>query len=39
MQLWQDGLFIAMANNASDASAYFHLPTGRVVEIGAQISV
>lgn len=39
MPLWQDGLFIAMANNASDASAYFHLPTGRVVEIGAQISV
>jgi KUP system potassium uptake protein len=39
MPLWQDQLFIAMANSASDASGYFHLPTGRVVEIGAQISV
>lgn len=39
MPLWQDRIFIAMANNASDASGYFHLPTDRVVEIGAQISV
>ncbi len=39
MPLWQDKLFIAMANNASDASQYFHIPTGRVVEIGAQITV
>ncbi len=39
MPVWQDKLFIALAHNASDASAYFHIPTGRVVEIGAQISV
>lgn len=39
MPFWQDKLFIAMASNASDASAYFHIPTERVVEIGAQISV
>jgi KUP system potassium uptake protein len=39
MPLWQDKLFIAMANGAGDASAYFHLPTGRVVEIGAQLTV
>jgi KUP system potassium uptake protein len=39
MPFWQDNLFISMANSASDASAYFHLPTGRVVEIGAQINV
>ena len=39
MPFWQDKLFISMANSASDASAYFHLPTGRVVEIGAQINV
>jgi KUP system potassium uptake protein len=39
MPLWQDQIFIAMANNASDASGYFHLPMGRVVEIGSQISV
>lgn len=39
MPIWQDKLFIVMAHNASDASAYFHIPTDRVVEIGAQISV
>ena len=39
MPLWQDNLFIALANNATDASEYFHIPTGRVVEIGAQIAV
>ncbi len=39
MPIWQDKLFIAMAHNASDASAYFHIPTDRVVEIGAQINV
>lgn len=36
---WQDALFIALANNASDATDYFHIPTGLVVEIGAQIAV
>jgi KUP system potassium uptake protein len=39
MPLWQDYLFIALAQNASDASAYFHIPTNRVVEIGSQLSV
>ena len=39
MPLWQDHLFIALAQNAADASAYFHIPTNRVVEIGTQLSV
>ncbi len=39
MPRWQDNLFILMSRNASDASVYFHIPTGRVVEIGAQVSV
>ena len=39
MPLWQDQLFIRLAQNATDASSYFHIPTGRVVEIGAQVSV
>ncbi len=39
MPLWQDRLFITLARNASDASNYFRLPTGRVVEIGAQIVI
>jgi KUP system potassium uptake protein len=39
MPRWQDDLFIALAQNASDASVYFHIPTNRVVEIGTQISI
>ena len=37
MPFWQDKLYIALAKNASDATAYFQIPTGRVVEIGTQI--
>jgi KUP system potassium uptake protein len=39
MPAWQDNLFIIMAHNASDASEYFRIPTGRVVEIGSQITI
>lgn len=37
IRYWQDRLFIRLARNASDATEYFHIPTGRVVEIGTQI--
>ena len=37
MPLWVDRIFIAMAKNATDATEYFHIPTGRVVEIGTQV--
>ena len=30
---------MALARNASDASAYFQIPTGRVVEIGTQVTL
>jgi KUP system potassium uptake protein len=39
MPFWQDKLFIAMARNANDASAYFRLPPGRVIEVGSQVMV
>jgi KUP system potassium uptake protein len=39
MPFWQDRLFIMLARNASDATDYFHIPTGRVVEIGTQIVI
>ena len=39
MPLWQDRLFIFLAQNADDASSYFQLPTDRVVEIGTQVTV
>ncbi len=39
MPRWQDRLFIGLATSASDASDFFHLPTGRVVEVGTQVTV
>ena len=39
MPLWQDRLFIGMTKMAHDASAFFQIPTGRVVEIGTQLNV
>ena len=39
MPRWQDRLFIALGAIANDASSYFHIPTGRVVEVGTQVTV
>src|SRR5712675_2723628 len=39
MPRWQDHLFIGLAKSASDASDFFHIPTGRVVEVGTQVAV
>ena len=39
MPLWMDRLFIGLSKNATDATEYFHIPTGRVVEIGTQVVV
>jgi KUP system potassium uptake protein len=39
MPRWQDNLFIRMAKSASDATDFFQIPTGRVVEVGTQVSV
>ena len=39
MPVWQDKLFIFLAQNADDASSYFQLPTDRVVEIGTQVTI
>jgi KUP system potassium uptake protein len=39
MPAWQDHLFIALARSASDATDFFQIPTGRVVEIGTQVTV
>ncbi len=39
MPVWQDLLFIGLARNAADATAYFQIPTGRVVEIGTQVVI
>ncbi|MBJ7577053.1 potassium transporter Kup [Devosia sp. MC532] len=37
LHTWQDKLFIRLSRNASDATEYFHIPSGRVVEIGTQV--
>lgn len=39
MPLWQDRLFIGLARTAADATEYFQIPTGRVVEIGTQVAI
>jgi KUP system potassium uptake protein len=39
MPPWQDKLYMLMARNASDATAWFQIPSGRVVEIGTQIVI
>ncbi len=39
MPLWQDKLFIGLAKSASDATDFFQIPTGRVVEVGTQVTV
>ena len=39
MALWREKLFISMARNAGSVSAYFKIPTNRVVELGTQIEL
>jgi KUP system potassium uptake protein len=39
MPLWQDRIFISLAKSASDATDFFQIPTGRVVEVGTQVTV
>ena len=39
MPRWQDRLFIGLAKTASDATDFFQIPTGRVVEVGTQVTV
>jgi KUP system potassium uptake protein len=39
MPRWQDRLFIKLARAANDATDYFQIPTGRVVEVGTQVTI
>jgi KUP system potassium uptake protein len=39
MPHWQDRLFIGLAKSANDATSFFHIPTGRVVEVGTQVTI
>jgi len=39
MPLWQDKLFIFLMKNAANPTDFFRIPPGRVVELGAQVTV
>jgi KUP system potassium uptake protein len=39
MPLWQDHLFIFLVRNSTNATDFFHIPSGRAVELGNQVVV
>jgi KUP system potassium uptake protein len=39
MPVWQDNLYIGLTKSATDATNFFQIPTGRVVEVGTQVTV
>jgi hypothetical protein len=39
MPRWQDLLFIRLSRSANDATDYFQIPTGRVVEVETQVTI
>ncbi|HEV2531339.1 potassium transporter Kup [Phenylobacterium sp.] len=39
MPLWQDRLFIFLMKNAANPTDFYKIPPGRVVEMGAQVTV
>jgi len=39
MAFWREKLFIGMQRNATSATAYFQIPTNRVVELGTQVEL
>jgi KUP system potassium uptake protein len=39
MAVWREKLFISMSRNAGSVTAYFQIPTNRVVELGTQVEL
>jgi KUP system potassium uptake protein len=39
MPAWQDKLYIFLLKNAANPTDFYHIPPGRVVEMGAQVTV
>jgi KUP system potassium uptake protein len=39
MPLWQDKLFIKLSKQAASATDFFAIPSDRVVELGAQVTI
>ena len=39
MAFWREKIFIAMFRNAGSATAFFKIPSNRVVELGSQLKI
>jgi KUP system potassium uptake protein len=39
MALWREKLFAYMSRNAQPATAFFHIPADRIVEIGSPVEI
>jgi len=39
MVLWRDKLFVFLSRNAMPATAFFHIPGNRLVELGTQVEI
>jgi KUP system potassium uptake protein len=39
MSYWREALFAFLSRNAMDATRFFKIPPGQVVEVGAQIQM
>ena len=39
MAFWREKLFIGMLRNSTSITAYFQIPTNRVVELGAKVEI
>lgn len=39
MATWREKLFIGMSRNAGSVTAYFNIPTNRVIELGTQVEL
>jgi KUP system potassium uptake protein len=39
LPLWQDRIFILLARNATNATEFYRIPAGRVVELGTQVVI
>ena len=39
MPLWRDKIFVYLVRNASSATAFFHIPGNRLIELGTQVEI
>lgn len=39
MAVWREKLFAVLSQNAANATAFFHIPPDRVIEIGSQVCI